>query len=89
MPTVSDLSTMPDDETAVTASSFKSYRRIFAYADQESWVLYSVAFAAAVAAGSALPLMNLVFGKFVTAFNNFALGKLSPEDYRREVSRYS
>ncbi|RYP09620.1 hypothetical protein DL764_001162 [Monosporascus ibericus] len=70
-------------------SGFKSYMRIFNYADQTSWILYSVAFAAAIAAGSALPLMDLVFGKFVTTFNNFAIGAVSPDDYMSEVTRYS
>ncbi|RYP43462.1 hypothetical protein DL770_011677 [Monosporascus sp. CRB-9-2] len=70
-------------------SGFKSYRRIFNYADRTSWILYSVAFAAAITAGSALPLMDLVFGKFVTTFNNFAIGAVSPDDYMSEVSRYS
>jgi len=33
--------------------------------------------------------MDIVFGKFVTIFNSFAVGELSPEGYRQEVSRYS
>ncbi|RYP77343.1 hypothetical protein DL771_001138 [Monosporascus sp. 5C6A] len=70
-------------------SGFKSYMRIFNYADRTSWILYSVAFAAAITAGSALPLMDLVFGKFVTTFNNFAIGAVSPDDYMSQVSRYS
>ncbi|KAF7114780.1 hypothetical protein CNMCM5793_000319 [Aspergillus hiratsukae] len=70
-------------------SGFKSYMRIFKYADRTSWILYSVTIAAAIAAGSALPLMDLVFGKFVTTFNNFALGAVGPDDYMREVSKYA
>ncbi|PKX96023.1 ABC transporter ATP-binding protein [Aspergillus novofumigatus IBT 16806] len=63
--------------------------RIFSYADRTSWILYSAAIAAAVAAGTALPLMDLIFGKFVTTFNNFALGAVGPDDYMREVSKYA
>ncbi len=70
-------------------SGFKSYMRIFDYADRTSWILYSVAFAAAIAAGTALPLMDLVFGKFVTTFNNFAIGVIGPDDYMRDVSKYA
>lgn len=70
-------------------SGFASYIRIFSYVDRSSWALYSTAFIAAIAAGSALPLMNLVFGKFVTTFNGFASGAVSPDDYMAEVSRYS
>lgn len=71
------------------ASGFKSYMRIFDYADRTSWILFSVSFATAIAAGSALPLMDLVFGKFVTTFNNFAIGVVGPDDFMREVSKYA
>jgi hypothetical protein len=36
-----------------------------------------------------LPLMDIVFGKFVTTFNDFATGRLSPEGFRQEVSKYT
>ena len=48
-----------------------------------------VAVAAAIASGTLLPLMDIVFGKFVTTFNNFAIGTLSPEDYRKEVNKFT
>lgn len=70
-------------------SGFKSYRRIFRYADRKAWFLYSISFLAAIIGGSALPLMDLVFGKFVTTFNNFANGSISSESYIQEVSKYS
>ncbi len=41
-------------------------QRVFTYADPTSWVLSTVAFFAAIAAGALLPLMDLLFGKFVT-----------------------
>ncbi|KAM5471902.1 putative ABC-type xenobiotic transporter [Microsporum audouinii] len=44
-------------------SGFKSYKRIFNYADRNTWILYSVSFTAAIIAGAALPLMDLIFGK--------------------------
>ncbi|EGE02071.1 multidrug resistance protein [Trichophyton equinum CBS 127.97] len=80
---------MPDNEIkqGTKPSGFKSYRRIFRYADQKTWLLYSISFLAAVIGGSALPLMDLVFGKFVTTFNNFANGSISSESYIREVSK--
>lgn len=42
-----------------------------------------------IAAGATLPLMNLVFGQFVTVFNNFLTGKTTPEDYRVEINKYA
>lgn len=42
-----------------------------------------------IAAGAILPLMNLIFGQFVTVFNNFLTGKTTPEDYRVEINKYA
>ena len=36
-----------------------------------------------------MPLMDLLFGKFVTVFNRFAIGLLSPEEYRKQVDYYT
>lgn len=33
--------------------------------------------------------MDLIFGKFVTTFNNLALGEVGPDDYMTEVSKYA
>jgi ATP-binding cassette subfamily B (MDR/TAP) protein 1 len=33
--------------------------------------------------------MDLIFGKFVTAFNGFAVGTVSPTEYRSQVSKYT
>ncbi len=62
---------------------------MFKYADKLSWSLNGVAFIAAIAAGTLLPLMDLIFGKFVTTFTNFGIGILSPEGYRAEVNKYT
>jgi ATP-binding cassette subfamily B (MDR/TAP) protein 1 len=64
-------------------------KRVFRYADKTSWLLNGVAFIAAIAAGTLLPLMDLVFGKFVTAFNGFAVGSISPSEYRSQVNKYT
>lgn len=42
-----------------------------------------------IASGTLLPLMDIVFGKFVTAFNDFAIGALTPDGYRKEVTKYT
>lgn len=62
---------------------------MFRYADKTSWLLNGVAFIAAIAAGTLLPLMDLVFGKFVTAFNGFAVGTISSAEYRSQVNKYT
>jgi ATP-binding cassette subfamily B (MDR/TAP) protein 1 len=48
----------------------------------------TIAFICMIAAGTALPLMDLIFGKFVNVFTDFATGKLSPGGYRDEVAKY-
>ncbi|KAI8941697.1 hypothetical protein NX059_002907 [Plenodomus lindquistii] len=65
------------------------YFRIFKYADRTSWTLNIIAFIAAIGAGTLLPLMDLVFGKFVTTFIGFAAGATTPEQYRSEVDKYT
>ncbi|EFQ93765.1 hypothetical protein CFE70_003811 [Pyrenophora teres f. teres 0-1] len=65
------------------------YVRIFKYADRTSWVLNVIASIAAIAAGTLLPLMDLVFGKFITTFNGFATGSLTAAKYRSEVNKYT
>ncbi|KAF5230359.1 hypothetical protein FANTH_13876 [Fusarium anthophilum] len=42
-----------------------------------------------IATGTLLPLMDIVFGKFVTVFNDFATGSMSPEEFRSEVNHYT
>ncbi|KAF9729172.1 hypothetical protein PMIN06_000077 [Paraphaeosphaeria minitans] len=67
----------------------KSYLRVFSYADQLSWIMNVVAFFAAIGAGAVLPLMDLIFGKFVTTFVRFSTGVLTPAQYRSEVNKYT
>ncbi len=49
----------------------------------------AVALACMIASGTLLPLMDLIFGKFVTVFNNFAIGAVSPGAFRDEVNKYT
>lgn len=42
-----------------------------------------------IGAGVVLPLMDVVFGKFVNTFNNFVTGKLSPDGYMDEVGHFT
>jgi ATP-binding cassette subfamily B (MDR/TAP) protein 1 len=62
---------------------------VFTYNDKLGWSLNIVAVLCSIASGTTLPLMDIVFGKFVDVFNDFAVGDLSPAGYRREVSKYT
>ncbi|RMZ70076.1 multidrug resistance 1 [Pyrenophora seminiperda CCB06] len=57
--------------------------------NRTSWALNIIAFIAAIAAGTLLPLMDLVFGKFVSTFTGFATGTTTPAQYRSEVNKYT
>ncbi|KAI9163712.1 ABC multidrug transporter MDR5 [Paramyrothecium foliicola] len=70
-------------------SSFKYFMRVFTYNDRQGWVLNIIATICSIASGTALPLMDIVFGKFVNVFNQFAAGELSPAGYRSEVTKYT
>ncbi|KAK5999117.1 ABC multidrug transporter atrC [Cladobotryum mycophilum] len=70
-------------------SSFKYFLRVFTYNDGLGWFINGIAFFCMVAAGTALPLMDIIFGKFVNVFNDFVVGKLSPKGYRDEVGKYA
>ena len=50
-------------------------------------MLFILSFVAAVADGVTLPLTNVLVGEFVTAFNDFAVGQLSPERYMAQVRK--
>ena len=52
-------------------------------------MLLGSALLAAIAAGVLLPLMNLVFGKFITMFTRFALGTMTPEEFREEINKFT
>lgn len=41
-----------------------------------------------IVSGTILPLMDLVFGKFINVFNGFVTGDLSPADYREKVNEF-
>ncbi|KAF1954349.1 multidrug resistance protein 1, partial [Byssothecium circinans] len=76
-------------KTEAPSGGMSSYLRVFRYADRTSWTLNIIAFIAAIASGAILPLMNLVFGRFVTTFTRFATGAITPARYRSEINKYT
>lgn len=61
-------------------------QRIFTYADRTSWLLNGIALVAAIWSRVLLPLMDLIFGKFITTFNNFATGQSTPAQFRKDLT---
>ncbi|KAF1812099.1 multidrug resistance protein 3 [Eremomyces bilateralis CBS 781.70] len=83
-----DTSKKPQDDLKdqkEEGGALGNYFRIFKYTDRLGWILNGTSFFAAIAAGTMLPLMDLVFGKFVTVFNNFAIGAITPDEFRSSL----
>jgi ATP-binding cassette subfamily B (MDR/TAP) protein 1 len=78
-----------DTDKAEDQAGWASYRRIFTYANTTGWILNAIALVAAIISGALLPLMNLVFGKTVTTFTDFGTGKLSPDDFRSQSTKWT
>ncbi|KAJ6442420.1 lipid A export ATP-binding/permease protein msbA [Purpureocillium lavendulum] len=70
-------------------SSFKYFMRVFKYNDAKGWFMNAVALVCMIAAGTVLPLMDVVFGKFINVFNDFVTGRLTPDGYMDEVGKYT
>ncbi|USW57061.1 Putative Type 1 protein exporter [Septoria linicola] len=70
-------------------SGLSSYLRVFSYADRTSWILNAVAFVTAIGAGIPLPIMEVLFGQFVTSFLDFSQGRSTAAEYMNDVERLS
>ncbi len=64
-------------------------QRVFQYNDRTGWVMSAFACLFMIASGSLLPLMDVVFGQFVTVFNNFVTGKTTADDFRAGINHYT
>ncbi|ODA84156.1 hypothetical protein RJ55_02674 [Drechmeria coniospora] len=78
-----------DDKTTDGSSSFSYFLRVFTYNDAKGWAMNALALLCIIAAGTVLPLMDVVFGKFINVFNDFVSGAMTPDVYVSEVGRYT
>ncbi|KHN94431.1 multidrug resistance protein 1 [Metarhizium album ARSEF 1941] len=60
-------------------------QRVFSYSDSMGCFLNIIAFLDMMGAGVALPLMDVVFGRFVDTIHNFVNGKLPADEYMDQV----
>lgn len=73
---------------AAAQGSFKDYIRIFQFADRYDWMLNVIALVTSIAAGATLPLMTIIFGKFISQFNGFAAGNTTPDSFTNDVNSF-
>jgi len=77
------ISTKESDHQGLTP--WKAYLHLWSYADNPDIVLRIIGIASALGAGSAYPLMTIIFGDLVNAFNDIAVGIVSPAEFRSVV----
>jgi ATP-binding cassette subfamily B (MDR/TAP) protein 1 len=75
-----------DDEKL---SAFGAYVRLWTYASPLDTVLRIIGCLAGLGAGTAYPLMTIVFGNLINDFNGFALGIVPASKFRSDLNHNS
>ncbi|EQL00660.1 multidrug resistance-type transporter protein [Ophiocordyceps sinensis CO18] len=81
-------STAPEAERKARperTATFQDYLRVFGYAKPWDFVAYAAGVLASIGAGITLPLMNVVFGKFVGNFSAFSPQSEADRDKFRDM----
>jgi hypothetical protein len=78
-----------EKSTSQTLSPSAAYFRLWHYASSLDWLLRAIGGLAALGAGTAYPLMTIVFGNLVNDFNAIALGLESPAQFRQSINHNS
>ncbi|KAB5580148.1 P-loop containing nucleoside triphosphate hydrolase protein [Coniochaeta sp. 2T2.1] len=70
-------------------ATFKDYLRVFTYANKFDFSLMAAGAIASIGAGVTLPLMNVVFGKLVGNFSDFANPTVAPDltEFRKDLNK--
>ncbi|KAK2589481.1 hypothetical protein QQS21_012843 [Conoideocrella luteorostrata] len=73
-------------------ATFSDYLRVFKYASKWDFVAYAAGAMASIGAGITLPLMNVIFGKFVGNFTSFASfsvggGGISKDEFQHKLDQ--
>lgn len=79
----------PEEADKETLSPLRAYLRLWTYANPLDNVFRAVGCAAALGAGTAYPLMTIVFGSLINDFNNFGVGLLTPSAFRSRLNNNS
>ena len=74
---------------AVTEVNGSCVQRIFSYSERLDWILIGISFLAAAASGTALAMMELVFGEFIGLVHAFTMGTISPAQFRYDVGAFA
>ncbi len=72
-----------------TLSATAAYFGLWRYSSPLDWFLRAVGGLAGLGAGTAYPLMTIIFGNLVNDFTTFALGLESPAQFRSSINHNS
>ena len=59
------------------------------YNDKIGWITNAIALICMITAGVLFPLMNLLFGKLVTVFNDLITGPKTADSFRSVINHYT
>ncbi|KAK5990313.1 ABC transporter BEA3 [Cladobotryum mycophilum] len=68
-------------------ASFQDYLRVFKYATKWDFLAYAAGFLASIGAGVTLPLMNVVFGRFVGNISDFSNADQGVDAFKKKMDR--
>lgn len=68
-------------------ATFQDYMRIFRYATKWDLAAYAAGLIAAIGSGVTLPLMNVIFGRFVGKFSEFSTGRV--DGFEKDINQLS
>lgn len=77
------------DEDRGKLSAPRAYLRLWTYANLLDVLLRLIGTAAALGGGSAYPLMTLILGNLVNAFNGVAVGSVSLVEFQDSINQNS
>ncbi|KAK5995688.1 ABC multidrug transporter MDR5 [Cladobotryum mycophilum] len=78
-----------NQETKDALRSVNAPVQLWHLASPTDRLLYFAALLCSVGSGTIMPLMTLIFGNFVTIFNDFSLGDISKHEFLSHISHYA
>ncbi|KAM0332135.1 hypothetical protein ACHAQA_002407 [Verticillium albo-atrum] len=70
-------------------SAFKSFVRVFTYGQPIHYVLEVIGIIAAIGAGTAVAMVNVVLGQFMNILSDFTTGSTMPDDFMANVRKHA
>ncbi|KAI5861122.1 P-loop containing nucleoside triphosphate hydrolase protein [Durotheca rogersii] len=69
------------------SSAMKGFIRVFTFGQPRDYILESIGIVAAIASGTALALVNVVLGQFITLLGDFTISEPPPAGFMAAVSK--